>query len=719
MSSGRRALAFGVAGLLLATSMSSAAVSATPKKPAAAPAPVLPVARGDLSNQSVYFVMTDRFANGDTQNDNAGQPCPTAACPLTGFDPTSPAYYHGGDFKGLTAHLPYIKALGFTSLWVTPPVQGQYVQGSSADYHGYWGTNFTTVDPHLGTEADFKAFVDAAHGLGLKVIMDIVVNHTADVISYQGGQTSYISPTDVPYKTCDGKTFDPAKYAELPTFPKLCAATSFPYVPQVTPGMENIKSPSFLNDLTNYHNRGNTNFDGVSDLDGDFSGLDDLFTEKPEVLQGEIDLWSSWITRFNIDGFRIDTVPYVNAAFWQKFIPAILKVAHANGHPNFPIFGEVADSDPSFSSGFVTEQKLPSVLDFPFQAIAQKYVTNNGTGEQLAEFFNTDDFYTTASSSAYGLATFMGNHDMGRIGKAIYSADQAFGDQAVLQRDELSDALLFLLRGGPVLYYGDEKGMTGSGGDQAARQDMFATQVPYWQSEYRIGGSPIGNASAFDVHNPMEDVITSLEQLTQKYPALRSGTQQVRYGDDAVMAVSRYADRQEFLVAFNTGEKPETFTSPVSTQSTWSSISGAASDIKAGANSVTITLPARSWAVLKADKQFAPQVNPKSQLAISLQAPELDINTAGWVGVTASVPGNDFETVTFGIRLPGKAWSSLGSTDRRTYAAPGITGGLYRTYIHPSDFKNGTRVQLVATVKDALGNVATSKIMDYTVSYGH
>ena len=707
--------------LLAATTLGAALLLAPPVSSSAAstvPTPSLAVPRGDLSNQSVYFVMTDRFANGDTSNDDLGIRCIAAPCLISGFDPTSPAYYHGGDFKGLTAHLPYIKSLGFTSLWVTPPVKGQYVQGSSADYHGYWGLDFTTIDPHLGTEADFKAFVTAAHKLGMKVILDIVVNHTADVITYQGGNYSYVSNSSSPYKSCDGAPFNPADYAGLSTFPKLCVANSFPNVPQVAPEMASAKSPAFLNDLTNYHNRGNIDFsDGTTFLDGDFYGLDDLFTEKPAVLQGEIDLWSSWITRFNIDGFRIDTTPYVNAAFWQKFIPAILKVAHANGHSTFPIFGEVSFSDPSLTASYVTEQGLPSVLDFPLQAIAAKYVVNNGTGQQMAEFFNTDDFYTTATTSAYGLATFMGNHDMGRIGTAIYNADQFAGDQAVLARDELSDALLFLLRGGPILYYGDEKGMTGSGGDQAARQDMFPTQVAEWQTQYRIGSSPIGTQSAFDVQNPMQDVITALQSLTSKYPALRAGTQQVRYGDSSVFAVSRYSGGQEFLVAFNTSDIPAAFTTPVSTQSpTWSTLSGSAQALTVAGKNLTMTLPARAWVVLKADKSFSPSLT-KKQLSVTLNAPSVDFNTPRWIGVNATVPGSDFETVTFGIRLPGKPWSSLGSTDRRTFATTDVPGGLYRTYIHPQDYKAGTTVQLVATVKDASGNVATSKILTYKVNY--
>jgi glycosidase len=107
----------------------------------------------------------------------------------TGFDPTRAGFYHGGDLKGVVRRLDYIQGLGATAVWLAPIFKNKAVQGSpgheSAAHHGYWITDFTDVDPHLGTKADFKALVDAAHARGLKVYMDIVVNHTADVIQYQ------------------------------------------------------------------------------------------------------------------------------------------------------------------------------------------------------------------------------------------------------------------------------------------------------------------------------------------------------------------------------------------------------------------------------------------------------------------------------------------------------------------------------------------------------
>lgn len=669
-----------------------------------------PIARGPLAGESVYFVMTDRFENGDPSNDGGRL---TGGRLGGGDDPTDKAFYHGGDFKGLTQHLKYIAGLGFTSIWITPPVVNQFVQQGSAGYHGYWGTDFTTIDPHYGTEADFKNFVSESHKLGMKVIVDIVVNHTADVIKYTIGSTSYREPPDFPYKTCAGKAFDPAKFAGLASFPQLCAKNSFAYVPRTSTYDKTIKKPAFLNDLTNYHNRGDSIWSGSSVTEGDFSGLDDIFTEKPAVVKGMSDLWSSWITRFDIDGFRIDTAKHVNPEFWKAFLPKVLATAKAAGKKNFPIFGEVADSDIPFLASFVTEQKFPSVLDFPFQAKVSRFAKAGGGAADLITLFNADDLYTTPSTSAYSLATFLGNHDMGRIGRFIAIISESDGQQVLVERSQLANALLFTLRGGPVLYYGDEKGMTGDGGDQLSRQDMFATQVDAWKSELRIGASPIGNASAFSVKNPLEDNITALQGLYAQYPALRIGSQQVRHGDGSVFAVSRFADNQEIVVAYNSNDEPQKATFNVSTKgSKWSALLGKAT-VDAAEQALSVSLPARGWVVLKADSLFTPQ----TKLSISLLNPKADYSTPGWSALSAKVPGDDFVEVTFAIRQPGKSWQILGTADRRTFKDDNVAGGLHRVFLHNRLYKSGTKFEIVAIAKNTLGEKVSSKVINYTVKY--
>jgi len=137
-------------------------------------------------DEVIYFVLPDRFENADPANDRGGL---TGDRRVTGFDPTAKGFYHGGDLKGLTSRLGYLQSLGATAIWLGPIFKNKPVQGApgreSAGYHGYWITDFTQVDPHLGTNADMTALVTAAHARGMKVYMDIIINHTADVIQYR------------------------------------------------------------------------------------------------------------------------------------------------------------------------------------------------------------------------------------------------------------------------------------------------------------------------------------------------------------------------------------------------------------------------------------------------------------------------------------------------------------------------------------------------------
>jgi glycosidase len=322
--------------------------------------------QSSLASQRIYFVMPDRYANGSTANDHGGLSGPRTK---TGFDPTDPAYFHGGDLAGLAANLQRIKDLGFTALWVTPVLKQDPVENGSAAYHGYWGLDFTTVDPHLGTDQDFSALVAKAHALALKVYLDVVVNHTADIVQLTG--TSY---TDAPYRNCSGKTFNPARYVKG-KFPCL-KATTMPRVPFVLAGDRHLKKPDWLNDPLNYHDRGNIDFGSCSQVcfeQGDFFGLDDLFTEKPNVSSGLAQIYSTWITRFKVDGFRVDTAKHVNAAFFKLWVPKIRAAARSAGIHDFPIFGEITLNDAVDLSEFVRDRGVPQVLDFPFQQVASAY----------------------------------------------------------------------------------------------------------------------------------------------------------------------------------------------------------------------------------------------------------------------------------------------------------------------------------------------------------
>ena len=173
-------------------------------------------------DEVIYFVLPDRFENGDVKNDKGGMKGDKFK---TGFDPAHKGFYHGGDLKGLTNRLDYIQGMGATAIWFAPMFKNKPVQGGQgqeiAGYHGYWVTDFTSVDPHFGTDAEFKAFVDAAHKRGMKVYMDIIANHSADVIQYMECPDSacvYRSRADYPYqqRAATGLPSTPASKAIQP-----------------------------------------------------------------------------------------------------------------------------------------------------------------------------------------------------------------------------------------------------------------------------------------------------------------------------------------------------------------------------------------------------------------------------------------------------------------------------------------------------------------------
>ena len=518
-------------------------------------------------DEVVYFVLPDRFENGDPANDNGGLQGDRL---VTGFDPTHKGFYHGGDLKGLTRRLDYIQGLGATAIWLGPIYKNKPVQGGageeSAGYHGYWITDFTTVDPHFGSDKDMRAFVDAAHARGMKVYLDIITNHTADVIQYRECQNvacPYRSRADYPYSrkggpggTAINEGFAGDGLRTVENFAKLTDPT-YAYTPFVPPAEANIKVPAWLNAPIYYHNRGNSDFWGESSLHGDFVGLDDLMTENPRVVEGFVDIYGDWIERYRIDGFRIDTARHVNPEFWRAFVPAMLKRARAKGIPNFHIFGEVAADgvDVAQLARHTRVDKLPSVLDFGFAGAVRETLARDAGTEVLARLYADDGLYEGGIPAALRLPTFTGNHDFGRFAWLVRQARPNAIDEEVLQRVLLSNAMLFLLRGVPVVYYGDEQGFIGHGVDQASRQDMFASQVASYNDQVLLGTSATTAQANFDALHPVYRQIAALATWRKQYPALRRGTQVVRSQSKTpgLFAVSRIgSDRREILLAFNT-----------------------------------------------------------------------------------------------------------------------------------------------------------------------
>ena len=602
-----------------------------------------------LSQDLIYFVMPDRYKDGDKKNNDNG-----------GFNTSLTAFYHGGDLKGLTGTcepgddgLARIKSLGFTAVWLTPVVTQQEAIGAGSGYHGYWGVDFLNVDPHLGTNADMLEFSKCAKKLGLKVILDVVTNHTGDVIKYLGNS---------------------------------------PYIPAES---KNLKNPSWLNDLNNYHNVGDVGScwgNGNCTKLGDFYGLDDLATEKPVVYKGWADVYGKWISKYGISGFRVDTARHVDDKFFKNWSPLIKATANKANIKDFTIFGEVYDYSTFNLMTYVRQNKIETILDFPFQAKATEYASGYSNAPTLTALFENDDYYTSAQSSASNLVTFLGNHDVGRVGYIIANKRLQPADQ-LLPRTNLANALMYFSRGIPVVYYGDEVGMTGSnsGRDQFARQDMFPTDIELWKNEVRVGGSPIGNGDAFSVtsQSPVANYLIKLAEIRKTHPALANGPMLERYSKYSLYVISKkdVAENREYLVAFNNSDTDEIVeVSTATSGATWTQILGK-TDVTTDQNKVSFTVPALSTIVLKADSpinQFATKV---TKLSTSMD------DLTGFYKIKAGITSKDFLSVEFFARNVGSfKWISQGID----------TGSPYSVFLDPLDFPK-KKIEIKAIAHNSKG----------------
>ena len=611
--------------------------------------PSQPSDKVGLAKELIYFVFPDRYLNGDTSNDN-----------FPGYKPSDTAFFHGGDLKGLTGTceagdngLARIKNLGFTAVWVTPLVVQQRPTPNGAGYHGYWGVDFLNIDPHLGTKADLIAFSQCAKKLGLKLILDVVTNHTGDVIRYKDRD---------------------------------------PYIPS---DMVNEKNPAWLNDLSNYHNVGDISNcwgEGSCSQLGDFYGLDDIATEKPVVFNGWAEVFGQWIKDYGFSGFRVDTARHVDNEFFKNWSPQINAAAQSVGIDDFTVFGEVWDVNPINLMNYIRRNKIQTVLDFPFQRSATEFASGYSDAYTIENLFNYDDLYTTATSSASNMVTFLGNHDMGRAGKMIESK-RINPAAELLPRTLLGHSLMYLTRGIPSVYYGDEVGMTGtgSGSDQLARQDMFSTKVNFWKTEKRIGSSPIGTGNSFDVtdKHPIANHLKALATLRKANPGLANSSMQIRYAKDYLFVISKKdsEENREYVVAFNNSNKAIKATVTTATSiGGWKVLMGKSS-FKAIGEKVSITVPALSTVVLKANKKI-----DKTDVKVGKISSELDF-LSGYYETKASITTKDLLRVTFFIRASvDEPWISLG-TD---------TNSPYSVFVDPLEFE-GKKVQIKAEAVNSKG----------------
>ncbi|GAA3944863.1 pullulanase-type alpha-1,6-glucosidase [Allohahella marinimesophila] len=648
-----------------------------------------------IQDEIFYFVLPDRFSNGDPTNDTGGL---AADKEISGLDPADANYYHGGDLRGLYNKLDYLKNMGVTSIWMTPIFKNRPTQPGSAGYHGYWTLDYTSVDPHLGTNEEMAAFIKHAHRKGMKVFFDIVINHTADVIAYEECHKPDGS-------LLEGMSTCPYTDTNNPS-----------YTPFIPAGLEDAKTPDWLNDPSVYNNRGDSTFAGESSILGDFYGLDDLNTADQRVVSGMGEIFKFWIREFGIDGFRLDTVKHVDLSFWQQWAPEMKAYAAELGNDDFFMFGEVFDGSPRVVSRYTTVGKLQSALDFGTYFASKDVFAGTAGTQRLADLFQEDDWYADADSDANSLLTFTGNHDVGRIGGDIQRAFPDESDAEHLARLQMAYALNYFGRGVPVVYYGDEQGFTGAGGDGEARQDMFPSEVAGYNDDDLIGTDRTTADDNFSTRHPMYRTLRAYAKVLKQHKALRYGQMTVRSasGEPGIFAFSRVwqQDPNEYLVVMNTSTEVKALTI-AGTSGRYDRIFGEDMSRRINADAageIVIEMPALSVAIYRAKTEInaaAPEmltlaldesrkVSGRFEIPVIVEWTDVPVVPMTAVELQVQIDAGEFVTV-----------ATDSAPDR--VGVDGETALRYRAIYSADDLEGGTMLTFRAVAESARGEKLISE----------
>ena len=480
--------------------------------PVAARAMKLGKFQGLSQEDVIYLIMPDRFANGDPTNDEPAEA-------RGGHDRANPRAYHGGDLRGILDHLAYLKDLGVTALWLTPILKN----GAAQDYHGYGAVDLYAVDPHLGTIQDYQNLVAEAHKQDMKVFFDLVPNHVGPKHPwvaepplpdwFHGTQQHHTDSSAGPKGTFYGKTDQPTIANDA------FEALIDPHAP-----------PRLSRNLT----------EGWF-----FNILPDLNTENPVVAEFLLQNSIWWTEASGLDGYRLDTFPYVSRKFWSTW--------HAGLHQIYPYLttiGEVFHPDPSVTSFFAGGQKrfdgidsgLNTLFDFPLFFTLRDVLLRKAPVGRIADVLRHDSLYVHADS----LVTFFANHDVPRFLSAAGSSPA---------RLKLAFGLTLTLRGIPQLYYGDEIGIPG-GGDPDNRRDFPGG----WPGDLENAFSAEGRTAE---QQDLFGYVQSLLRLRREHQALQSGKLWHLFSDETAYVFMRETEEERVLVVFNNSAEPRRLELPL------------------------------------------------------------------------------------------------------------------------------------------------------------
>ena len=418
----------------------------------------------DWRDQIIYFALTDRFDDGQSANNDQG---------AGEFKPGSNAHYQGGDLAGLTRRVDYIRGLGATALWITPPVANLWWDPHAryGGYHGYWARHFAQVDEHLGTLADYRQLSHTLHEAGMYLVQDIVVNHTGNFFSHGPGWRA--DRPAASWHANEGTR--PTARPSQPPFDRNDARDA---------GQRHERIYHWTPDVRDFTQRRQV-------LDFQMSGLDDLNTDNPVVRRALRQSYGHWIREVGVDAFRVDTAFYVPPSFFDDFLhardaqaPGVLAVARQTGRQDFFVFGEGFAIDKPFQTRAATQveayataphgrPRLQGMLNFSLYGSLGDVLARGAPSAQLAHRIQA---MVRQHRDVHHMPSFVDNHDVDRF--------LSGGSEAALRQALLA---IMTLPGIPVIYYGTEQGfdkqraaMFASGVDAGGR-DHFNTQAPLYQ----------------------------------------------------------------------------------------------------------------------------------------------------------------------------------------------------------------------------------------------
>ena len=475
----------------------------------------------DWRDEVIYQLIVDRFADGDPGNNHRVD--------YTG----SLARYQGGDWQGVIDKLPYLEELGVTTIWISPIVLNVDADAGIDGYHGYWQIDLERLNPHFGDLATLRRMINACHDKDIKVVLDIVTNHMGQAFYYDinlngqpdqnvsggypvehGNPSSGVLRSPVQHVT----EYDPDYDGRgIQAFTSLGEAGPAPIrffdMPDI---FRNDPMPAIFQNDWAYNLRGRVvdwnNREQV--VYGDFpGGLKDIRTEDPRVRDELVRVFSDWVLRLDLDGFRIDTLKHVEYGFWEDFAPRVRERVAAAGKDNFLLFGEAFDGDDALVGSYTMPGRIDSVFYFPQKfRVFDDVFRREGPTTKVEELFNLrpTNYGTIPQAGGIGvpptaaLVNFIDNHDVSRF---LFGAPDDLGP--------LHAALGYLLTedGIPCIYYGTEQAFAG-GNDPSNRE-------PLWWSGYATDGETFR-------------WVARLTRIRREYEALRRGDFIIRWTTDRV-----------------------------------------------------------------------------------------------------------------------------------------------------------------------------------------